>query len=209
MLKEKIKIATWKKLLSGLAIVIPFLPLTAFAIPTRPNPKRNPCPKIYYEEPYNSKLIVPAECTPNAATTRWKQTGQAVDQSINVVPRTTNVRPIQPPLPENRANAVATVKPMMDGRVNVTLKNDTNARISYQAVTHTQVRYLEGGEEVILREIPTPVTITMVREDRGLLRVMPMSIEEGMLTVTLDEQTRFDNNQGVLRIQENGNVFLN
>ncbi len=209
MLKQKRNIRTWKKFLSGFAVLIPFLPLAAFAIPKRPTPKRNPCPKIYYEEPYNNKILVPAGCTPNAATTRWKKTGQAVDQSINVVNPDTSVKPIQPPIPENRANAIATIKPMM-GKVSVMLKNDTNARISYQAVTHTQVRYLEGGEEVTLRDIPTPVTITMVREDKGLLRVMPMSTQEdGMLTITLDEKTKFDNNQGVLRIQEDGQVFLN
>ncbi|MEM7714501.1 MAG: hypothetical protein AAF349_13165 [Cyanobacteria bacterium P01_A01_bin.68] len=209
MLNRIRKIGTLKKLLSGFAIVLPLLPLTAYAVPNRPNPKRNPCPKIYYEEPYNNKLIVPVGCTPNAATARWKQTGQAVDQSINVVPTTTNVKPIQPPIPENRANAIATIKPMM-GKVSVMLKNDTNARISYQALTHTKVRYLEGGEEVILRDIPTPATITMVREDGGLLQVMPMSTKsDEMLSVTLDEKTNFDNNQGVLRIQEDGQVFLN
>ena len=209
MLKQRQNISTLKRLVSGFAVLIPFLPLTAFAIPKRPNPKRNPCPKIYYEEPYNNKILVPAGCTPNAATSRWKKTGQAVDQSINVVSPDSSVKPIQPPIPENRANAIATIKPMM-GKVSVMLKNDTNARISYQAVTHTQVRYLEGGEEVTLRDIPTPVSITMVREDKGLLRVMPMSSEEdGMLTITLDEKTEFDNNQGVLRIQEDGQVFLN
>ncbi len=209
MQEQRKNIKTWKKLLSGFAVLIPFLPLAAFAVPKRPNPKRNPCPKIYYEEPYNNKILVPAGCTPNAATTRWKKTGQAVDQSINIVKPDTDVNVIQPPIPENRANAIATIKPMM-GKVSVMLKNDTNARISYQAVTHTEVRYLEGGGEVTLRDIPTPVTITMVREDKGLLRVMPMSTEEdGMLTITLDEETKFDNNQGVLRIQEDGQVFLN
>ncbi|MGB6294906.1 MAG: hypothetical protein WBF90_01825 [Rivularia sp. (in: cyanobacteria)] len=209
MLKQRKNITTLKRLLSGFAVLIPFLPLAAFAIPKRPNPKRNPCPKIYYEEPYNNKILVPAGCEPNAATQRWKKTGQAVDQSLNIVTPDTSVKPIQPPIPENRANAIATIKPMM-GKVSLMLKNDTNARISYQAVTHTEVRYLEGGEEVTLRDIPTPVTITMVREDKGLLRVMPMSSEEdGMLTITLDEKTKFDNNQGVLRIQEDGEVFLN
>ena len=197
------------KVLSSFIIAVPFLPIAAYAIPKRPNPKRNPCPKIYYEEPYNNKLIVPAGCTPNAATMRWKKTGEAVDQSINVIPKTTEVKPIQPPVPENRADAIATIKPVA-GKVSVILKNDTNARISYQAVQHTKVRYLEGREEVILKDIPTPATLTMIREDGGLLRVMPMSSEEdGMLTVSLDEKTKFDNNQGVLRIQEDGDVFLN
>ncbi|MEO1432630.1 MAG: hypothetical protein AAFV71_26865 [Cyanobacteria bacterium J06633_8] len=209
MLKDKHRIKSLKRIASGFSITIHFLPLTAFAIPKRPNPKRNPCPQIYYEEPYNSKILVPAGCTPNAATIRWKKTGQAVDQSINIVTPDSDVTPLQPPIPENRANAIANIKPMM-GKVSVKLKNDTNARISYQAVTHTQVRYLEGGEEVTLRDVPTPVTVTMIREDKGLLRVMPMSDkEDGMLTVTLDEKAKFDNNQGVLRIQEDGQVFLN
>jgi hypothetical protein len=32
---------------------------------------------------------------------------------------------------------------------------------------------------------------------------------EGKLTVSLDETTSFDDNQGVLRIQKDGQVFLN
>lgn len=121
---------------------------------------------------------------------RWKKTGEAVDQSINVIPKTTEVKPIQPPVPENRADAIATIKPVA-GKVSVTLKNDTNARISYQAVQHTKVRYLEVREEVILKDIPTPATLNMIREDGGLLRVIPMSSEEdGMLRVTLDEKNK-------------------
>lgn len=209
MLNRSQKVRALQRVLSSFAIAVPFLPLATYAVPNRPNPKRNPCPKIYYEEPYNNKLIVPFGCTPNAATTRWKKTGEAVDQSINVIPKNTNVKPIQPPIPQNRANSIATIKPIA-GKVSVMLKNDTNARISYQAVKHTKVRYLEAKEEVVLRDIPTPVTLTMVREDGGLLRVIPVSTEEdGMLTITLDEKNKFDNNQGVLRIQEDGDVFLN
>lgn len=55
MLNRIRNILTLKKVLSGFAIIIPLLPLTAYAVPKRPNPKRNPCPKIYYEEPYNNK----------------------------------------------------------------------------------------------------------------------------------------------------------
>lgn len=209
MLKEKGNTKTLKRILSGLAVAIGFLPLAAFAVPARPNPKRNPCPKIYYEEPYNNKILVPAGCTPNAATQRWKNTGQAVDQSINVIPRATNVRPIQPPVPEARQSAIAMVKPMMDGKVSVTLKNDTNTPISYHVVSHTQTRILPLREEVVLREIPTPATITLVREDGGFLNVEPVATEDGMLTVSLDEKKKPDNNQGVIRIQSDGQVFLN
>lgn len=209
MLKEKGNTKTLKRILSGLAVAIGFLPLAAIAVPARPNPKRNPCPKIYYEEPYNNKILVPAGCTPNAATQRWKNTGRAVDQSINVIPRATNVRPIQPPVPEARQSAIAMVKPMMDGKVSVTLKNDTNTPISYHVVSHTQTRILPLREEVVLREIPTPATITLVREDGGFLNVEPVATEDGMLTVSLDEKKKPDNNQGVIRIQSDGQVFLN
>lgn len=216
MLKQNSNTKTLKRIISGLAIVIPFVPLAAFAIPKRPFPKRNPCPKIYYEEPYNNKILVPAGCTPNAATTRWKKTGQAVDQSINVIPQAvepppgvTKVRVIQPPVPEARQSAIATVKPMMDGKVSVTLKNDTNTPVSYHVVSHTQTRILPMREEVVLREIPTPATITLVREDGGFLNVEPVATEDGMLTVSLDEKRKPDNNQGVIRIQSDGQVFLN
>ncbi|MBV6625967.1 MAG: hypothetical protein KI793_24055 [Rivularia sp. (in: Bacteria)] len=209
MLTSKQRIKSLKRIASGFAIAIPFLPIAAFAIPKRPNPKRNPCPKIYYEEPYNSKILVPAGCTPNAATARWKKTGQAVDQSIQLPPRVTKVKPIQPPLPEARQSAIAMVKPMADGKVSITLKNDTNTPISYHVVSHTQTRILPVREEIILREIPTPATITLVREDGGFLNVEPVATEEGMLTVSLDEKRKPDNNQGVIRIQADGQVFLN
>ncbi|BAB77028.1 hypothetical protein ACN23B_26725 [Anabaena sp. FACHB-709] len=172
-------------------------------------PTVNPCPSIFYEEPHRNRVMVPPGCPPNAATLRLQQQGQTLGQpTILVVPRRTGVRPIQPPVPESRQSAIATITPTA-GTVDVKLKNNTNAGISYQAIGHTQPRYITGGQEFILRNLPTPVTITLVREDGGLLKVMPMSTSQGVLSVSLDETTNFDNNQGVLRIQRNGQVFLN
>lgn len=87
--------------------------------------------------------------------------------------------------------------------------NAATLRLAYQAIGHTQPRYLAGGQEFVLRDLPTPISITLVRQDGGLLKVMPMSTSEGTLAVSLDETTNFDNNQGVLRIQKDGQVFLN
>lgn len=97
------------------------------------------------------------------------------------------------------------------GKVSVKLKNNTNARISYQAIGYTEPRSLAVGEEIVLQNLPTPVTITAVREDRGVLEIIiPVSgSETEMLAVSLDETTNFNDNQGVLRIQRNGQVFLN
>jgi hypothetical protein len=77
-------------------------------------------------------------------------------------------------------------------------------------MAHTQPRILAGGEEIVLQDIPTPVTITAVREDGGLLKFTPVTTtESGVLAVSMDEETRLDDNQGVLRIQRDGQVFLN
>jgi hypothetical protein len=118
--------------------------------------------------------------------------------------------PMQPPLPAERSQPIARVMPM-DGKVNVRLKNNTNALITYEAIGYTQRRALLGGEEIVLRNLPTPVTLTMVRKDDGFLEVMPVRTSEpGLLEVSLDEDaTPLDKNQGVLRIQRDGQVFLN
>ena len=174
----------------------------------------NPCPRIFYEEPHRNRVMVPAGCPPNAATLRLGGQQQTTGSQSIMVPaypmngRRTNVNVIQPPAPESRQSAIATITPTA-GTVNVKLKNNTNAGISYQAIGQTQPRYLAGGQEFVLRGLPTPISITLVRQDGGLLKVMPTSTSEGTLAVSLDETTNFDNNQGVLRIQKDGQVFLN
>jgi len=173
--------------------------------------KLNPCPSIFYEEPHRNRVLVPQGCPPNAFTRQTGQgqiSGQQNSVVVPVYPYSQRTGVIQPPFPESRQGAIATVAPTA-GKIDVKLKNDTNAGISYQAIGYTQPRFLAGGQEFVLRGLPTPVTITLVRQDRGLLKVMPMSTSEGMLSVSLDETTNFDDNQGVLRIQRDGQVFLN
>jgi len=208
---SKLNHVSWKKV--GLAVtsvgtlLISFFTMAKSAAAQQSNSKVNPCPSIYYEEPHRNRIRVPAGCPPNAATLKLQQQGQTLGQPT-VVPVRPSVNVIQPPAPESRQGAIATVIPTA-GTVDVKLKNNTNAGISYQAVGHTQPRFLVGGQEFVLRDLPTPITITLVREDGGLLKVIPMSTSEGTLSVSLDETTNFDNNQGVLRIQRDGQVFLN
>ncbi|MGB7892894.1 MAG: hypothetical protein WCF82_13470 [Microcoleus sp.] len=199
----------WKKtpgilqIISGsLLIALPTVPLVASAAP---DPTLNPCPRIYYEEPFNSNVRVSQGCPPNAASQRLNQ--QELGQNMLPPARRTNVT--QPPLPETRQTPLATVAPMA-GEVSVKLTNSTNTPISYQAIGHTESRMLGRGAEIVLQNLPTPVTVTMVRVDGGLLKVIPMSSsEKGMLAVSIDETSNFDGNQGVLRIQPDGQVFLN
>jgi hypothetical protein len=54
---------------------------------------------------------------------------------------------------------------------------------------------LAGKAEIVLPNLPRPLTVTMVREDGGLLKVKPMpSFETGMVAASRDETTNFDDN---------------
>jgi hypothetical protein len=202
------KIGLLGTIFGGLLISIPVIPQAVIA--QQPTSKLNPCPSIFYEEPHNNRVLVPQGCPPNAMTQRLSgQGGVVVQPRILVKPEGLPVNRQPIPYPESRQDPIVTVTPTA-GTVDVRLKNNTNARITYQAIAHTQPRILPGGEEIVLRDLPTPVTITMVREDGGLLKAMPISkSDSGMLAVSLDEETALDNNQGVLRIQRDGQVFLN
>jgi hypothetical protein len=191
------------QIISGtLLIGLPIAPLEGFAAPDR---ALNPCPRIFYEEPHNSNVAVPQGCPPNAANQRLNQQ----ELRPNIVPPGRGTTGLQAPVPDTRQSPIATVTPTA-GQVSVKLKNNTNARISYQAIGHTEPRSLAGGEEVLLQNLPAPVTVTLVREDGGLLKVIPVSgSETEMLAVSLDETTNLEDKQGVLRIQRDGRVFLN
>ncbi|OWY67920.1 hypothetical protein B7486_29180 [cyanobacterium TDX16] len=200
----------------SLLIGIPAIPLVASA---QGSQVLNPCPKIYYEEPFNSTRLAPEGCPPNAATriVQGQGTPEAARPSATSADpyyspglRDQTNPPVTPPLPANRSQAVAKVMPM-DGNVEVRVKNNTNAIVTYEAVGHTQRRVLQGGEQTVLRNLPVPVTVTFVRQDDGFVQVMPMSAsKDGMLEVALDEDANpRDRNQGVLRIQKDGQVFLN
>jgi hypothetical protein len=108
--------------------------------------------------------------------------------------------------------AVATINPT-EGTVDVLLKNNTNAAIDYQAIGYTENQTLKGGEEHTLRNLPVPVVIRSARQDDGFIKVLPINNtnEAGKLEVTLNEDPEFydDNNVGVLRIEEDGQVYVN
>ena len=211
---SRIKIKNYSSLFVGLlGGVLVNLP-SALAVPTKRVSSANPCPGIYYEEPYNSKLIVPRKCAPNAATMRWLKGKPAPKQpflelSEDTLSADNQVKPIQPPAPENSNQAIAVVD-LKEGKFNVKLKNDTNVPILYQVIEHTQKRVISGQEEITLQDLPTPVTITIRRSDGGFLKITPESntSEEGVLSLSLDESKKF-NNQGALRIKQDGQVLLN
>lgn len=172
----------------------------------------NPCPQLYYEEPFNSDRAVPAGCPPNAATQRLIDQGRIAPPQP-VAPAAGNstidnsATPATPPLPETVQNAIAVVTPV-SGRVTVVLKNDTSTEITYQALESTDQRTLAAGEETVLQDLPAPTTINLIRPDGGFIRVTPQPGQEpGRLAVSLSASGNLSENVRSLRIQEDGQVL--
>ena len=178
--------------------------------------KLNPCPGLYYEAPLNERFVSPEGCPPNAArqAQQLQRSGRATPdaslpavnsaESFPAVPVESTVQP----LPEELGQAIARVTPQ-NQQVNVTLTNDTNALITYEVIGQTDRRILNGGETMVLRGLSLPSTISTVRNDNGLLTFDAAVDEAGQLLVTLDANPQFNEVQGVLQIQEDGEVFLN
>jgi hypothetical protein len=188
------------RLLAPICIATSTITLPAMAQTTT---LTNPCPKIYYEEPYNQLLVVPASCPPNAATISQNQQSQLpLNPSGMPVNTTPQLLPGTEPAP------IATVS-LRSGRVTVQLKNTVNTPITYQAIGHTEERILAPKSEMTLQDLPVPVTITFLRSDSGLLRVAPMMMnsEPGNLMLMLNEAAGLSDSQGSVRIQTTGKVL--
>jgi hypothetical protein len=114
---------------------------------------------------------------------------------------------IQPPQPTTQTPPVAVVQPV-DGQVDVSLNNTTNATISYQVVGQTDERPLLDGEQTELLNLDLPATVTVVREDEGLIDVKITSSEAGSLEVMLDEEPNLSGSNLNIRVQEDGQVLV-
>ncbi len=173
---------------------------TFAAIATAVPSALNPCPKIYYEEPHNSVRMVPSGCPPNAATRLRNEQSQPP----LLAPATTQLPPLSP---RTEQPAIATVT-LQAGQANVHLINNTNASITYQVIGDTQQRTLVGGTDVMLQSLITPVTMTFLRPDGGLVSVVPIaSADRGVLVLRLNAATGLSDSQGTVRIQRTGQVL--
>ncbi|GAA6617245.1 hypothetical protein [Scytonema sp. NUACC26] len=220
-------------LLMGLSSVPKFVVAQELQQPQpKPNSQVNPCPSIFYVEPHNSRVLVPQGCPPNALTRKQlSQSGTSTgvvpanptQEQINMgvggeAPYNENqnyssrqqgqTSVITPPLPSQQQSPIASVTPT-NGQVSVKIKNDTNAAINYEVIGHTERRVLGGKQEVILQNLPVPVTISTVRQDNGFVQVIPVSTKPGMIEFSLNEKANPGNEQGVIRIQQSGQVYLN
>ena len=160
------------------------IPLNSLAQTPSPKPSGglNPKPSIFNEQLYR-RYRTPINTTPSA--------------------------PLVPPLPEESSNAIATVTPI-NGKVSVKLKNTTNTAITYEAIKYTERRTLAAKTEVVLKDLPAPVTITLVRPDNGFIQIAATSIaNSGLLEVSLSEAPALNEQQSAIRIEKNGKVFVN
>ncbi|MBD2562531.1 MULTISPECIES: hypothetical protein [Nostoc] len=202
----------------GLLISLPAIPQV---VAQESTPKVNPCPRIFYEEPHNSRVVVPQGCPPNALTQRLAaqgllpvpatpsqdQTRLGVGGEAPVSSPRASVS--QPPLPSQQQAPSITIA-LANGAVNIKLVNDTAANVTYQVIGDTAPRSLQGKSDVTLRGLNAPVTVTFQREDGGQLTVTPQpSSEAGNLAVTFNEATDPAQGRSAMRIEQNGSVFLN
>ena len=182
------------------------------------------CPNIFYREPFTSRVSAPEGCPPTEYQQLLRGT-QRGDLGVGDSDQASTLEELQnsslatrtmggaipaasPPLPEDRSDAIAMVSPV-DSQLAISLVNDTGTTVTYELVGDTQRRMLMMGESAMLQGVSLPATITVTREDNGLLDVMASSSEAGMLEVLLMPEASLDDTQGVIRIQEDGQVFVN
>lgn len=182
------------------------------------------CPNIFYREPLTSRTSAPEGCPPAEyqQLLRGSERGdlgvgdsdqadtleelQTTSPAV-VTPGSTAV-PTSPPLPADRSDVIAFASPI-DSQLAISLMNDTGATVTYEVVGDTQRRTLMMGESAMLQDIALPTTITVVRPDNGLLNISASSSEAGMLEISITPEASLDDTQGVIRMQEDGQVFVN
>jgi hypothetical protein len=160
------------------------IPLSSIAqAPSTPSGVLNPKPSIFNEQLYR----------------RDRSPINTTDPSA----------PLVPPLPEESSNAIATVTPI-NGKVSVKLTNTTNTAITYEAIAYTDLRTLAPKTEIVLKDLPAPVTITLVRPDNGFIQIAATSLaNSGLLEVSLSEAQALNEQQSTIRIQKSGSVLVN
>lgn len=164
------------------SLLLVTMPLSSIAQTQAPSGVLNPKPSIFNEQQYKRDRTPVNNTDPSA--------------------------PLVPPLPEESSNAIATVTPI-NGKVSVKLTNTTNTAITYEAIEYTERRTLAAKQEVVLKDLPAPVTLTLVRPDNGFIQIAATATTSGLLEISLSEGKSLNEQQSAIRIQQNGKVFVN
>jgi hypothetical protein len=126
-------------------------------------------------------------------------------QAINPATPTSNA-----PRPEERQLPDARVAPSNQGLITITLINRINSGITFEVIDDTNQRRLAGDRVTQLSNLPLPITLTLHREDGGLLRILPR--QQGpahSLEVYLDAEIDLGQDRSTITIERDGAVFLN
>ena len=220
MIREQLQNLKNTKLLGAicgsLLLGLPFIPKVASA---QPATDLEYCFDDFYQEPLNSMVRVPPGCPDNDYTrevgvdeeleTEASSRQMEMEMNSNTQPynRSNRVGVIQPPMPARQMRTMGNID--VNGRtVDVSLNNDTNTGVTYQVIGHTGDRLLYEGNETELLNLPLPVTITVLREDAGLIDIQDMMAEDGEVKFTLQEEGDLTGSEKTIRIQEDGTVFV-
>lgn len=169
-------------------IITPFPDQNRFGVGGEAPSLLNPNPSIFNEPPYNQ---FERRNLQSALPTRPPFTLE------------------QPPVTAQKQDPITKIA-LANGKANIRLINNTNAKITYQVIGDTPPRILSGKSNITLRDLSTPATVTFEREDGGLLMVTPEPAAEiGGLEVRLQETTDINQDRSAMRIQGNGSIFLN
>ena len=184
------------------------LPLVAIAPRVSANPKTanliqtsalNPHPSIFAEAPYNRSQIMLGKSLRLA-----KQVQEPANSDAeNPTPSQSKAKPWS----ESQENRKALVK-AINGQFNIRLRNLTNTEVTYELVGHTNQRQLTGNTNFMLEDLAMPVTVTVLREDGGLVRVTPKPVSPGILELRLDEALNLDQDRRAVRVREGGSLLI-
>ncbi len=151
----------------------------------------NPNPSIFSEAPYNHSQL------------KQKETLRLIKQAQTPTPSEAEVKPWS----EAQENRVALVK-AIGGQFNVRLMNLTNTEVTYELVGHTNQRQLTGNTNFLLQDLAMPVTVTVLREDGGLVKITPRPAAPGILELRLDEALNLDQDRRAVRVREGGSLLI-
>ncbi|MBD2774889.1 hypothetical protein [Iningainema tapete] len=124
----------------GLLIVpaVPQLVVAQQQPQQKPNAKVNPCPKIFYEQPHDTRVFVPEGCPANTFT---RQNGQGVSSSN--YPATPSQSQIQMGVGGETTEQTTPSAPTMQQRQDMNMNSSSSETRVYQSSRQTNTNYIQ------------------------------------------------------------------
>lgn len=156
-------------------------------------------PSVFWEAPYNRSLLLLAK---SLRLTKQLQTPANSDIE-NQAPSEPEIKPWS----EAQENRKALVK-AINGQFKIRLMNSTNTAVTYELIGHTNQRQLTGNTSFMLQNLAMPVTVTVLRADGGLVKIIPRPAAPGILELRLDEALNLDQDRRAVRVRKGGSLLV-